>query len=139
MSKHLNIPDSNYRIRVQEGGTITLDTGSPDGQIKIIGELEVSNFAAEDLNINASLISVANKNQSDNVSIGFYGLYNDGIDDLKTGLFRNHEDQEYYLFDDYSLEIDQDVIFPNQASMSNLNVGVLRSDLLEGEIDGGTF
>ena len=139
MSKNLNIPNGDYRLRVQTGGTITLDTGSPDGRVVIIGQLEVNDLAVDDLEVNSPLLSIANDNQSDNVSIGFYGFYNDGVEDLKTGLFRNHVDKEYYLFDNYSLEIEDDVIFPNQAGKASLNVNALRADLLEGDIDGGTF
>lgn len=42
MSKILNIPQDNYRIKVQESGTITLDTGTNIGTINVLGVLSVN-------------------------------------------------------------------------------------------------
>lgn len=49
MSKILNIPQDNYRIKVQDRGVITLDTGSPLGVINTLGMLSVSGITDYDL------------------------------------------------------------------------------------------
>ena len=41
MSKFLNVPNGNYKVKVQEGGEITLDTGLNVGQVRITGSLIV--------------------------------------------------------------------------------------------------
>lgn len=40
-TKYLKIPDGNYKIQVQSGGTITLDTGLDTGEVVITGNLKV--------------------------------------------------------------------------------------------------
>ena len=41
MSKYLRIPYGNYKIQVQDGGLITLDTGTETGEVVITGDLTV--------------------------------------------------------------------------------------------------
>lgn len=41
MSKFLKIPNGDYKVAVQPGGTITLDTGEASGQVVITGDLVV--------------------------------------------------------------------------------------------------
>jgi hypothetical protein len=41
MSKYLNIPNGDYQIKVQSGGTIRLDTGIETGEVRISGDLIV--------------------------------------------------------------------------------------------------
>lgn len=41
MSKFLKIPNGDYKVSVQPGGTITLDTGDASGQVVITGDLVV--------------------------------------------------------------------------------------------------
>ena len=41
MSKYLNVPNGNYKISVQTGGTISLDTGFDTGTVEISGNLLV--------------------------------------------------------------------------------------------------
>ena len=41
MSKYLNVPNGNYKVSVQTGGTITLDTGLETGTVEITGDLIV--------------------------------------------------------------------------------------------------
>ena len=41
MSKYLNVPDGNYKVAVQTGGTIYLDTGFETGTVEISGNLLV--------------------------------------------------------------------------------------------------
>lgn len=42
MSKYLRIPYGDYKIEVQDGGVITLDTGSETGEVVITGDLTVN-------------------------------------------------------------------------------------------------
>ena len=41
MSKYLKIPNGNYTIEVQSGGTIRLDTGLETGEVRVSGDLVV--------------------------------------------------------------------------------------------------
>jgi hypothetical protein len=41
MSKYVVVPEGNYKVTVQSGGTITLDTGLNVGQVRITGDLLV--------------------------------------------------------------------------------------------------
>ena len=41
MSKYLNVPNGNYKVSVQTGGTIYLDTGQETGTVEISGNLVV--------------------------------------------------------------------------------------------------
>ena len=41
MSKYLNVPNGNYKVSVQTGGTIYLDTGLDTGTVEISGNLLV--------------------------------------------------------------------------------------------------
>lgn len=41
MSKFLQVPNGDYKIQVQEGGNIVLDTGFDTGQVRITGDLVV--------------------------------------------------------------------------------------------------
>lgn len=41
MSKYLNVPNGNYKVSVQTGGTISLDTGFETGTVEISGNLLV--------------------------------------------------------------------------------------------------
>lgn len=66
MSKFLNIPTGNYQIKVQSGGTITLDTGVESGTVIITGDLRVegdtTTVDTTNLNIEDNII-VLNKNE----------------------------------------------------------------------------
>ena len=39
MSKFLRVPDGDYKVEVQPGGRITLDTGTDQGQVRVTGDL----------------------------------------------------------------------------------------------------
>lgn len=41
MSKHLNIPNGDYTVKVQSGGTIRFDTGIETGEVRLTGDLVV--------------------------------------------------------------------------------------------------
>ena len=58
-SKILALPNSDYKVKVQSGGTITLDTGLASGTVTITGDLLV--------NGNTTQVSSANLNLKDNI------------------------------------------------------------------------
>ena len=100
----------------ESGGTITVGLGSLSvtGNASITGNLTVSgtrtdvnvtNMAVED-----SLVSYATGNSSDAVDIGFFGKYNDGSNDLATGLFRDANDGKWKLFKDSQETISGNVV-----------------------------
>tara|TARA_B110000503_G_scaffold26585_1_gene41951 strand:- start:14035 stop:17271 length:3237 start_codon:yes stop_codon:yes gene_type:complete len=73
------------------GGDLTVS-----GNLTVSGtrtDVNVTNMAVED-----SLVSYATGNSSDAVDIGFFGKYNDGSNDLATGLFRDANDGKFHLF-----------------------------------------
>ena len=41
MSKFVNVANGNYKLTVQPGGTITMDTGVASGQFIVTGDLTV--------------------------------------------------------------------------------------------------
>jgi hypothetical protein len=99
-----------------EGTTNEVDTIVSANKIKvglvtnptIGGNLTVSgNFTVNGTNttvdttsmaVQDSLVSYATGNASDAVDIGFFGKYNDGSDDLATGLFRDANDGKFHFF-----------------------------------------
>ena len=99
-----------------EGTTNEVDTIVSANKIKvglvtnptIGGNLTVSgNFTVNGTNttvdttsmaVQDSLVSYATGNASDVVDIGFFGKYNDGTDDLATGLFRDANDGKFHFF-----------------------------------------
>ena len=85
------------------GGTIT-------GNLAIVGGLTVSGntyvIDGETLKVSDPLIYLAGNNYvSDIVDIGFIGNYvNATGQNVHTGLYREHENKEYYLFQGYDAE-----------------------------------
>ena len=62
MSKYLNVPNGNYKVSVQTGGTIFLDTGFDTGTVEISGNLVVkgdtTTVNTATLNIEDNIITV---------------------------------------------------------------------------------
>lgn len=85
------------------GGDLTVS-----GNLTVSGtrtDVNVTNMAVED-----SLVSYATGNSSDAVDIGFFGKYNDGSDDLATGLFRDANDGKFHLFHESQETISGNVV-----------------------------
>lgn len=79
------------------------------GNLTILGTqttINVTNLRVED-----SLIQLAANNTADILDIGFFGHYNDGTQ-RHTGLFRDANDKQYYLFSGYSIEPTSNNIVP---------------------------
>ena len=62
MSKFVNVPNGDYKVTVQEGGRITLNTGFEEGAVYITGDLVVqgntTTVQSEDLTIRDNIIVV---------------------------------------------------------------------------------
>lgn len=109
------------------------------GNVAITGKLVVSGNAqfldTETLRINDPLIYLAGNNySSDIVDIGFIANYNDGSANLHTGLFREHTNKEYYLFQGYTEEPYNNHIDPsaNGFTLAVLNAAIRTSNLVLG-------
>ena len=106
-------------------GTSTIDGISTfNNNVTINGSLTVNGSStyvySENLVIKDPLIKLADNNASDNVDIGFYGEYDNN---KYSGLIRNPNDEEWYLFKDST---------DDPPNMSNLEQANLNSNL-----DGG--
>lgn len=106
------------------------------GNVAITGRLVVSGNAqfldTETLRISDPLIYLAGNNySSDVVDIGFIANYNNGSANLHTGLFREHTNKEYYLFQGYTEEPFNNHIDPtaNGFTLAVLNSAIRTSNL----------
>ena len=74
MSKYVNVPKGNYKITVQDGNRITLDTGLNVGEVYITGDLvvqgETTTINTTDLNIEDRVIHL---NTGDEGGAGIQG------------------------------------------------------------------
>ena len=61
MSKFVNVANGNYKLTVQPGGTITMDTGVQQGQFIITGDLQVQG--------DTTFVSSANLTIQDNIIV----------------------------------------------------------------------
>lgn len=116
--------EANTKLDIA-GGTIT-------GNLSIVGSLSVSGntyvIDGETLKISDPLIYLAGNNYvSDIVDIGFIGNYvNATGQNVHTGLYREHENKEYYLFQGYDAEPINNHI---GALSNNMTLAVLNADL----------
>lgn len=124
--------EANTKLAIA-GGTIT-------GNLSIVGSLSVSGntyiIDGETLRISDPLIYLAGNNYvSDIVDIGFIGNYvNATGQNVHTGLYREHEDKEYYLFQGYDAEPINNHIgaFSNNMTLAVLNADLKTSNLVLG-------
>ena len=74
MSKYLNVPNGNYKVSVQTGGTIYLDTGFDTGTVEISGNLVVQ---GDTTTINTAELTIEDRvielNRGDNGAAGIQG------------------------------------------------------------------
>lgn len=111
------------------GGTIT-------GNVSIVGSLTLSgNTVFQNVTtyqVQDPLIYLASNNYtSDIVDIGFVANYFDGSANLHTGLFREHTNKEYYLFQGYTEEPTDNHIDPGA---NGFTIAVLNADLKANNI-----
>lgn len=78
MSKFLKIPNGDYKIAVQPGGTITLDTGLESGQVVITGDLivegETTTVNTANLLLEDNIILLNKGETSAGISLGTSGI-----------------------------------------------------------------
>ena len=105
-----------------------------DGDVEISGNLTVigtqTTIDVTTLSISDPLLYLAGNNYTtDAVDIGFVGHYNDGAN-AHTGIIRHAGTKEYYIFDNYQIEPDSNVIdiANNTFRVATLNAN-LKSDL----------
>lgn len=78
MARILNVSDNNYRIVVQNTGTITLDTGVAVGEVRITGNLIVDG--------EYTTVNVTNMTVEDNIIVLNSGELGAGITEVTSGL-----------------------------------------------------
>lgn len=78
------------------------------------------------LNINDSLLQLANNNITDAVDIGVFGQYNSGTGNVHSGLFRDASDDTWKLFRNYNIEPNSTIDLANNGfAWANLSIGAL--------------
>jgi len=114
------------------------------GNLTVLGNTTTINV--ETLVVEDSLIRLASNNLSDNIDIGFYGIFNGNT---KTGLFRDSSDGTFKLFTDYNGDLSSNVVsgiinlatiqanvIAPLANITTANVGTLSVDSSDfGEIN----
>ena len=78
MSKFLNIPNGNYKISVQPGGEITLNTGVNNGTTRITGDLIVEG--------NTTTVNTQNLDIEDNIIVLNKGEFGPGVTEGSAGI-----------------------------------------------------
>jgi hypothetical protein len=106
------------------------------GDFSVTGNLFIGGnttaVSANNLIVNDPLIYLANGNPSDIIDIGFVGSYTNGTSaHVHTGLYREHTDKEYYLFQGYDADPINNHIgaFSNNMVLSVLNADLRTSNL----------
>ena len=101
MSKILKISESNYRVKVQDGGTITLDTGVDNGIVIVTGDLRVMG--------NTTTIDTTNMTIEDNIILLNKGETGAGVTEGTSGIDidRGTLENAQFLFDESLTHWDQ--------------------------------
>ena len=94
MSKYLNIPNGDYKVKVQNGGSITLDTGYEEGTVYVTGNIVVqgntTTIQSEDLTVRDNIIVVNSGETGSGITLDIAGMrFDRGV--LSDG---------YFLFDE---------------------------------------
>jgi len=78
MSKFVNVPNGDYKVTVQSGGQITLDTGAETGTVVVTGNLLVegntTTVQSEDLTVKDNIIVVNSGETGPGISLTEAGL-----------------------------------------------------------------
>jgi hypothetical protein len=118
---------------------LTANSQTITGDFSITGNLFIggntTSVSANNLVVNDPLIYLANDNPSDIIDIGFIGSYINGTSaHVHTGLYREHTDKEYYLFQGYDAEPINNHI---GALSNNMVLSVLNADLRTSNLNLG--
>lgn len=121
--------NSNTKLATT-GGTITGDL-AVTGNLSILGNTTL--IVAETLKVSDPLIYLAGNNySSDIVDIGFIANYVNATGaNVHTGLYREHENKMYYLFNGYDKEPANNHI---GAMSNNMTLAVLNADLVTSNL-----
>ena len=94
------------------------------GNVTILGSN--SEISTTQINVNDSLLQLANNNTSNTVDIGVFGQYNSGSGNVHSGVFRDASDGTWKFFKDYNIEPGT-TIDPaaNGFSYANVSIGAL--------------
>lgn len=135
MSKIVKVSESDYRVRVQSSGSITLDTGVNTGTVYITGNLEVQGTT--------TTINTADLTIEDNIILLNKGETGAGVTEGTSGLEidRGSLDNAQFLWDE---SIDKFVIQLDTGTLSGIVVGNIATNPLTNlEFDmqsgGGTL
>ena len=112
MSKKVKVSESDYRLKVQTGGTITLDTGSDTGVVYITGNLEVQGTT--------TTIDTANLTIEDNIILLNKGETGAGVTEGTSGIQIDRGS-----FDDAQLVWDEAVDKFRFQTITDVGVGTL--------------
>ena len=131
MSKIVKVSESDYRVKVQNGGTITLDTGVNAGTVYVTGNLEVQGTT--------TTIDTANLTIEDNVILLNRGESGAGVTEVLSGLEidRGSLDNAQFLWNE---SIDKFVIQLDTGTLSGIVVGNISTNPLtnlEFDMQGG--
>ena len=78
MSKYLNVPNGNYKVAVQTGGTIYLDTGVESGTVDISGNLivrgEQTTVNTAELDIEDNIITINSGETGAGITLNSAGI-----------------------------------------------------------------
>ena len=108
MSKILRVSESDYRVKVKDTGTITLDTGVEQGTVVITGDLLVKG--------NTTTVDTANLNIEDNLILLNKGESGAGVTEVTAGLEidRGSLANAQFLWDEsidkFKIQLDTDVL-----------------------------
>jgi hypothetical protein len=114
-----------FRANTAVGKQIVDSDVEISGNLTVLGTETIINV--ETLNIADPLLYLAGNNYtSDVVDIGFVGNYFDGSVQRHTGVFRNAGTKEYYIFDNYDVEPEGNVIdiANNSFRVATLNANI---------------
>ena len=97
------------------------------GNVTILGSN--SEISTTQINVNDSLLQLANNNTSNTVDIGVFGQYNSGSGNVHSGLFRDASDGTWKFFKEYNIEPGT-TIDPaaNGFSYANVSIGSLTAN-----------
>ena len=117
MSKIVKVSESDYRLKVQSSGTITLDTGSNVGTVYITGNLEVQGTT--------TTIDTANLTIEDNIILLNKGETGTGVTEVFSGLQIDRGS-----LDDAQLVWDESVDKFRFQTVTDVGVGTLANIVL---------
>jgi hypothetical protein len=108
--------------------------GSISGDLTISGNLVVQGNATtinvSSLSVNDSIILLSANSSGDAEDIGFIGHYANGATNTHAGFFRKATENQFYVFDNYEIELTNNVIdiANNNFRVGNVRLGILNAN-----------